>query len=281
MFPLNVRSTVAAVGSFRALHPKEVAEAPRSASLPSKWPSAAMPACRASQPALCIHTTASAACWLNQAMVFLLLKPLVKKLKAGGKTLAWFSWIASFSSPKVFIPLFFNLFKAPENGNSQDKTFPKENPSLSFKNMKIKHFEASFVFLSYEAIHWLWPKSSLTHIPPKLPFCKQAIKEKSLAQSQSSPLYLEMQNDLRCPILKLVIEIRDLDTTCDICEIPAHRNTEKGEQGQLCWRNTEGSFRAVLWWGLRHPHVTAYCKCVTLIQFCIMLSKPFRLGKLW
>lgn len=210
MFPLNVRSTVAAVGSFRALHPKEVAEAPRSASLSSKWPSAAMPACRASQPALCIHTTASAACWLNQAMVFLLLKPLVKKLKAGGKTLAWFSWIASFSSPKVFIPLFFNLFKAPENGNSQDKTFPKENPSLSFKNMKIKHFEASFVFLSYEAIHWLWPKSSLTHIPPKLPFCKQAIKEKSLAQSQSSPLYLEMQNDLRCPILKLVIEIRDL-----------------------------------------------------------------------
>lgn len=64
-----------------------------------------------SMPALCIHTTAPAACWLNQAMVIYFYIHFLKKLKAGGKTLAWFSWITSFSPPKVFIPLFLIFSK--------------------------------------------------------------------------------------------------------------------------------------------------------------------------
>lgn len=83
---------------------------------------------------------------------YLLLYPFFEEIKSWRKNSCLIQLNHIIQSPKGFHPSLFNLFKAPEDGNSQDKTFLKENPILSFKNMKIKHFEASFVFLSYEAI---------------------------------------------------------------------------------------------------------------------------------
>lgn len=137
--------------SSRPLHLHKAAGAPSSASLRST----VRQHCREAPCQRCTFCTAykqqhfQLAGWTNPWLFTFFSLPVLEEIKTRGENTIWFSWITSFSPPKGFnSSFFFYLLKAPGYGNSLDKTFPKENPIISFKNMEIKILQGLSCFSS-------------------------------------------------------------------------------------------------------------------------------------